>query len=342
VIVDSTVRHFARRCLSYQAGVSVGSVGGVVAHNDVSGGPHVGARTVTNDGLFEFNVVHDTVLAACDMAAFYVGAADWSVWNTSIRNNLFYRNGFAAAGCNDQSGSDVGDVYLDNAQSGVAISGNVHFSPVPPYNFSYLAHARVTYAHIINGGSRVVASNSLVLDANISFFQSCDALGSMFASACDPARSYLSGMRAMQWDTGVYAARYPELAALQDACGASAAACAASASCPAAPYGVAFAASANVNVSVLTRLGKNATVFDPAHFNFTDLWQGEDPLFAAGSPAAARATLNFQLADDSPVYAAIPGFRRIPMECFGPFACSDAPAAYPRAANILPQAYGRH
>jgi len=312
----------------------VGSVGGVVAHNEVSGGPHVGANTVTNDGLFEFNVVHDTVLAACDMAAFYTGARDYSVWNTTIRSNFFYRNGFSAAGCNDQSGRDVGDIYLDEAQSGVAISGNVHFSPVPPYNFSYLQQARVTYAHIINGGSHVTASNSLVVDANVSFFQSCTGLHNFFADACDPAGSLLAGMRAMQWDTGVYAARYPALAALHGACEPTVAACAADAACPAAPYGGAFASSASVNVSVVTLLGVNASVFDPARMNFTGLWEGLDPRFAAGSPAAARAALNFQLVDDSPVYAALPGFRRIPMECFGPFACSGEPAPYPRAATM--------
>ena len=332
VVVDTVAQHFGRCCLSYLGGISVGSVGGVVAHCEVSGGPHVGARTLTNDGLFEYNVVHDTVLAACDMAAFYVGAKDWSVWNTSVRYNLFYRNGHAAAGCNDQSGRDVGDVYLDEAQSGVAISSNVHFSPVPPYNFSYLAHARVTYAHIVNGGSHVAASNSLVLDANISYFQSCSSLGRGFASACDPAGSCLAGMHAMHWNSGVYAQRYPELAALQGACEATAAGCAADATCPAAPFAGVYAASANVNVSVLTLLGQNASVFDPGHFNFSGLWQGMDPGFQAGSPAQARDTLNFQLAEDSPVYAAIPGFQRIPMECFGPWACSGEPAPYPRAA----------
>ena len=341
VVVDTTVQHFGRRCLSYQGGILMGSVGGVVAHNEVSGGPHVGARTATNDGLFEYNIVHDTVLAACDMAAFYSGANDWSVWNTTIRYNLFYRNGFAAAGCNDQSGRDVGDVYLDEGQSGVAVNSNVHFTPVPPYNFSYLAHGRVTYAHIVNSGSHVAASNSLVLDANISYFQSCSGLGRTFPSACDPAGPRLGGMHAMHWNTGVYAAHYPELAALQGACDATAAECAADATCPAAPFAGAFAASANVNVSVLTQLGVNASVFDPTHFNFSALWQGLDPHFAAGSPAAARATLNFQLADDSPVYAAIPGFLRIPMECFGPWACSSAPEAYPRAANMDVQSRGR-
>jgi len=334
VVVDTTVQHFGRRCLSYQGGISVGSVGGVVAHCEVSGGPHVGARTITNDGLFEHNVVHDTVLAACDMAAFYAGAKDWSVWNSTVRYNLFYRNGHAAAGCNDQSGSDVGDVYLDEAQSGVAVSSNVHFTPTPPYNFSYLAHGRVTYAHIVNGGSHVAASNSLVLDANVSYFQSCSTLGRMFESSCDPAGGCLRGMHAMHWNTGVYAERYPELAALQGACEATAAGCAADATCPAAPFAGVFAASANVNVSVLTLLGQNASVFSPAHFNFTGLWQGMDPGFEAGSPAAARDTLNFQLAEDSPVYAAIPGFQRIPMECFGPWACSWEPAAYPRAARM--------
>jgi hypothetical protein len=340
VVVDSTVQHFGRRCLSYEGGISVGSVGGVVAHNDVSGGPHVGARTETNDGLFEFNVVHDTVLAACDMAAFYVGAPDWSVWNTTIRFNLFYRNGFAAAGCNAQSGRDVADIYFDVTQSGADISSNVHFTPTPPYNFSYLQHARVTYAHLINGGSHVAVSNSLVLDANISFYQSCDALGRVFATACNPAGSHLLGMHAMRWNTGVFAARYPALAALQGACDASGAACAADPSCPAAPFGGAFASSATVNVSVVTLLGVNASVFDPRHFNFSGLWAGLDPRFAAGSPAKARETLSFQLEDDSPVYAAVPGFRRIPMECFGPRACSGEPAPYPRAAALELQLLG--
>ena len=336
VVVDSTVRYFGRRCLSYEGGISVGSVGGVVAHNDVSGGPHVGARTITNDGLFEYNVVHDTVLAACDMAAFYVGADDWSVWNTTVRHNFFYRNGFAPAGCNDQSGRDLGDIYLDEVQSGAAIYSNVHYTPIPPYNFSYLAHARVTYAHIINGGSHVTATNSLVLDANISYFQSISQLGNSqyFSTVCDPAGTHLKGMHDMAWNTGVYKVRYPELAALQGACDATAAACAADASCPAAPYGDVFASSANVNVSVLTLLGHNASVFDPWHFNFSFLWQGMDPLFVAGSPAAARASLNFQLADDSPVYAAIPGFQRIPMECFGPWVCVNSSAPYPRAATL--------
>ena len=340
VVVDTTARHFGRRCMSYVAGISVWSVGGVVAHSEVSGGPHLGAHTVTNDGLFEFNIVHDTVLAACDMGAFYNGANDWSVWNTTIRYNFFYRNGHAAAGCNDQSGHGVGDVYLDIAQSGVVVSSNVHFTPVPPYNASHLTQRRTTYAHIINGGSHVAASNSLILDANISYFQSCTGLAHFFASACSPTGTCLGGMHAMHWNTGVYAARYPELAALAGACDATAAACAADAACPAAPTAGAFAASANVNVSVLTVLGQNASVFDPAHFNFTGLWQGLDPHFVAGSPEAARATLSFQLAEDSPVYAAIPGFRRIPMECMGPWACSSAPAAYPRAATLALQRSG--
>ena len=257
------------------------------------------------------------------------------MWNTTIRYNLFYRNGFAAAGCNDQSGHDVADIYLDEGQSGVTVSSNVHFSPVPPHNFSYLAHAREVYAHVFNGGSHVSVTNSLILDANVSFFQSCSALNPrVFSSACDPAGSRLTGMRAMHWNEGVYAAHYPELAALQGACDATPAACAADDSCPAAPFSNTFASCASVNVSILTQLGENATVFNPSNFNFTGLWQGMDPKFAAGSPAAARATLNFQLADDSPVYAAIPGFRRIPMECFGPYACSGEPAAYPRAATI--------
>lgn len=73
VVVDCTVTHVGRRCLSYQGGITVDSIGAVVAHNAVSGTPHIGANVGTNDGLFEFNVLTDTVLAACDMGAFYTG-----------------------------------------------------------------------------------------------------------------------------------------------------------------------------------------------------------------------------------------------------------------------------
>jgi hypothetical protein len=212
----------------------------------------------------------------------------------------------------------------------------VHWSPIPPYNFSYLTSSRITYANIMNGGSHLAVTNALVVDANVSWTNPIAGMDdACFAGWCAPNGTRLAGMRAMAWDTGVYAAAYPALAALQAGCDSGPEACGRDPSCPAAPWGGAFAATANVNVSTVTTTGRgNATRWDPAGFNFTGQFvvaASEGAGFVAADP---RGSLNFQLRDDSPVYAALPGFTRIPMECFGPWACADVPTPYPRAATI--------
>jgi len=89
-----------------------------------------------------------------------------------------------------------------------------------------------------------------------------------------------------------------------------------------------------VNVTQPVVLAENASVFDPSNFNISGQWTGLDPGFAAGSPAAARASMDFQLAADSPVYAALPRFQRIPTECMGPYACPNLTVPYPRAFTL--------
>lgn len=333
VAVDSSVRHFGRLCLSYQGGITMGSIGGVIAHCDIGGGPHLGTNVQSNDGLLEYSKVHDTVLAACDMGAFYTGAQDWSVWNATVRYSFFYRNGYATTGCSDVSGNDVAAIYFDEAQSGYAAYSNVIYAPMAGWNFSYLSHPRETYAHLYNGGVSTQSWNSLVIDANISYFQSEWSLTEDgYANNCAVNSSRLQGMRAMRWNTGVYAAHYPSLAALQDGCDADLPACAADPTCPGAPYNSGYSTAVNVNVTgQVLKYGVNASVFDPSRFNTTGQWDGADPGFEAGSPAAARATLNFQLLDTSPAYAM--GFTKIPMQCFGPYACEEEQRPYPRAKD---------
>lgn len=332
-VADCRVSMVGRRCMSYAGAIGGSVIGSVIAHNDVSITPHIGMGNTANDALIEYNVIHDTVLAACDMGAVYDGAADWSVWNTTVRYNFFYRNGFSEVGCNMQSGSDVADIYFDEAMAGASAYGNVHWMPVPSVPFSYLAKKRVTYAHILNGGTHTSVRNSIVVDANISATESGDALASdFFPVCCAPNGTHIAGMIAMHWNTGVYAERYPALAALAAACDATPLECAGNPACPAAPYNVSYALSANVNVTTVLEMGRGANgTWPESRVNTTGTWEGGDPGWVVPDP---RAALNFQLADDSPLYAL--GFARIPMECFGPDACvqpEGAGAAYPRAAH---------
>jgi hypothetical protein len=333
-LVDNTVAYVGRRCLAYSPALSVGGVGAVIAHNRVSFTPHMGMTAGVNNALVEYNVVTDCVLAACDMGALYEGATDWSVRGGVVRYNLFARNGFSGTGCNMQSGSDVADVYVDSAMSGVASYGNVHWSPLPVNDGPrYISKARETYSYIYNGGTGVSAENALILDANISFTQSCDTLRGMFTQACNASDSRIAGMLAMKYNTGVYAEAYPDLARLQAGCEATPAACAVDPTCPAAPYGTVFATSAIVNSSAGVVIKYNGTGFPATAANITNLFTANttDGLgFVSSDP---RGTLNFQLQNDSVIYSAVPGFQRIPMECFGPFACDGIERPYPRASR---------
>jgi hypothetical protein len=137
-------------------------------------------------------------------------------------------------------------------------------------------------------------------------------------------------MLAMDWNTGLYAQRYPALAAQKASCDASPADCAADPACPAAPYSVSYVLHANVNVTDVLEMGKDNTLWPASRVNTSANWVGMDPGFVDADP---RSTLNFQLKDDSPLYAL--GFVRIPMECFGPDVCVGRRegALYPRAAH---------
>ena len=130
--------------------------------------------------------------------------------------------------------------------------------------------------------------------------------------------SYLEDLRAVNWDApgSLFAARYPDLARLRgDWPAGGAAACALDEDCGPSPARNVFATNVIVNATELFTPPPPPFATTP-FFNFSDNFQtAGDPGFVAG--AQARAMLDFQLRDDSPVYS-VTGFQRIPMECFGP------------------------
>jgi len=206
----------------------------------------------------------------------------------------------------------------------VLIESNVIYHPRPAgtdltCDFCKPLSEMVSYAVFEDGTREAVKRNNIIVlndvaggapGSNVSFNGGAGVTWD--AAQQGNASAYLERLRDVRWSTGLYAVRYPALAALHDYWPAGgAAACALDAACGAAPFG--FELSTNVLVGAASVLTPPPPPrFNPASFNVSNNYAADDPGFAR---ADARAALDFQLRDDSPAYAR--GFARIPMECFG-------------------------
>jgi hypothetical protein len=179
----------------------------------------------------------------------------------------------------------------------------------------------VSYGFFMDGTRESSVRNNIwVLDgANFSFN---GAAGLVWDKAQQGDNSsYLQELRDVAWNApGSPFARYgPGLTRLRgDWPAGGAVACSLDEDCGPSPARNVFHANVIVNATAL--FTGPPPPFDAApFFNFSANYEtAGDPGFAAGSGAAARQGLNFQLREDSPVYAAGIGFQRIPTECFGP------------------------
>lgn len=311
LIQHSTITWFELACFTYNPGVLI-DTGGVVLSNEVAHSPHAGLMLSGNDVLLRYNIIHDTVLNTFDNAALYWFPVDWTKWNVTVDANFWYLNGWKAATTNQNTNPLRASVYMDNAGAGLTVSRNVIWMPTPVFpSCKYCTSAAFTGIGIMNDGGRSSKLvNNIVVDTNGTFNGGgmlwWDKRGQNNNSA------YYDEMRAVHWDSGLYAERYPDLALLHDYYTSE---CADDVLCPAAPWNNSFAVNVLVNCSQVLMQNLPAS-FPPSRFNLTLNLLNEDPHFVEADP---RGTLNFQLRDDSPAYAL--GFTRIPMECFGPWKC---------------------
>ncbi len=117
-VVNNRIQDFARVVRVYAAAVDVGfqygkpAVGVRVAHNAVSGSPHVGMLWKDYDHVFEYNDISDYCQFSDDMGGIYTFASNY-VSNTTIRYNYLHD-------------SDHGEgVYFDSDHINATVYGNV-------------------------------------------------------------------------------------------------------------------------------------------------------------------------------------------------------------------------
>jgi hypothetical protein len=315
IILNSNVTRFQQRCFTYEPGVTI-DTGGEILHNEISHSPHAGLSLSGNDVKIRWNIVHHTVQDTFDSAALYWFPGDWSKFGVEVTDNLWYLNGEHSSTTNRNTQPFRASVYMDNAGGGLLVERNVIWQP-PMTSILCRLCTDIAYFSVGINNDGGIASNftsNIIIDVNGTYnsggMLTWDVSGQINSS------SYFNGLRAVQWNKGIYAQAYPDLA-LRDDYFISRANCSSDWHCPSAPWNNSFTSNVLVNASGVARFPPSDTLFNSSNFNISFNLVNEDPHFVSSDP---RGTLNFQLRDDSPAY--LLGFQKIHMECFGLWKCS--------------------
>ncbi|WP_138223254.1 right-handed parallel beta-helix repeat-containing protein [Nibricoccus aquaticus] len=287
VVTDCRIHDFNRRNKMSASGVIVDGCGNRVVHNEIFNADLQGIYVRGNEHVFEFNHIHHVAQNSNDASAWYLGR------DPSDRGNVVRWNFFHDVGRPDRKWT-MG-VYCDDATADVLVEGNV---------FYRAASFGSVYT---NGGQDIVVRNNLFIEGYGPAYQ----LKSMWYDFALESIPYYFGekglyTRRLTRDVDIkqppYSDRYPLLKNWLD----------------------------------LMPDGKTYYGMRPARnvFDRNVLVKYEETFRMVGKYAATEfgdnfitqkdpgfvdaAKLNFRLKDDSVVYQALPGFKRIPFEKIGP------------------------
>jgi len=143
-VENNHIHHFGRIYRTYTPAVYIRGVGNYIGHNLLHDAPHNAILLDGNDHVIEFNEIHHVCLEADDVGAFYMGR-DWTSRGTIIRHNYFHH----IQGAEETRAMTV---YLDDAASGVSITGNIFY--------------RADRAIFIHGGRDNLVENNVFVDCS--------------------------------------------------------------------------------------------------------------------------------------------------------------------------------
>lgn len=187
-VTDCRIRRFSRTCRTYRPAVKVAGIGQRVAHNLIHHAPHCGILLSGNEHLIELNELHHLCYETGDVGAFYMGR-DWTARGTRIRHNFFHHvSGPGRYGANG--------VYLDDAASGITVTGNVFY--------------KVTKAAFIGGGRDNLVANNIFADCEPAIHVDARGLGWM-ADSTRHTGTLNRRLRKMPYERPPWSERYPEL-----------------------------------------------------------------------------------------------------------------------------------
>jgi len=190
---NSELYDWGRWVQTSKMAVQMEGVGQIISHNEMHDAPHQAIWFLGNAHLIEYNDIYNVCHSTADAGAIYSGR-DWGFRGTQIRYNFIHD-------CHSPLSSwQVFGIYLDDAVSGIAVYGNIVYD--------------VGGFGTFNGGGRDnIWTNNLIVDCyggqradrrGVDIAESSDLLGRLNAGAGG------AGL----WKTGVWAQKYPKLAAI--------------------------------------------------------------------------------------------------------------------------------
>ena len=192
------IHHFARWDRMYRPGVLMTGVGLRAAHNLIHHAPHSGIVYGGQEHRFEYNEIHNVCYEAHDCGAIY-GGRSWAMRGDIMQYNYIHH----LAG---KDGGSCNGIYLDDANSGTTVRGNVFHQTMRPV--------------FIGGGRDHLVENNIFIDCPQAFHLDARyAPGNWAARYGDPridkARKtgVLNGVRFRE---PPYRTRYPKLASMLD------------------------------------------------------------------------------------------------------------------------------
>jgi hypothetical protein len=206
---DSEIARWGRWERTYRSAVRVDGCGQIVEHNDLHENPHSAIRFAGNEHRLRYNRIWNVTNATNDAGVIYTGR-DWGYRGTEISNNFIHHVESIFGGSHG--------IYLDDAASGIQVTGNVLY--------------RIRGLATFNGGGRDnVFANNVIVDAigTHSADRRARTSNYNFASNGKPDSWNLLGrinvvyetysqdypnVQDIDYQSGVWASRYPALAAI--------------------------------------------------------------------------------------------------------------------------------
>lgn len=192
------IHHFARWDRMYRPGILMTGAGLRASHNLIHHGPHSGIVYGGPLHRFDHNEIHNVCQESHDCGAIY-GGRSWCMRGAVFEHNYLHHLW-------GKDGGPCNGIYLDDANSGATVRGNVFYCALRPV--------------FVGGGRDILVENNIFIDCAQAFHMDARyAPGNWAAQYGDPrlddARKtgVLNGIRFME---PPYSERFPELARMLD------------------------------------------------------------------------------------------------------------------------------
>ena len=227
--------------------MKVDGVGNEITNNLLYSAPHHALEPNGNDMVLKGNVLHHFSCDAFDNGGVYWAPDDWTDWNYTISHNVLFLGVHKKVGCNEETSCTRAGVYPDDGSVGGVIESNTFWLPKPKYPGSSVNKHFIDvnqWGNMINGGRNWNVTNNVIVDLPAVYQTGAGITWNVDMQ--DQTSDYYGQMKAEKWNKGIYAQKYPELAALEDKFG-SLKKCAETKACPAAPFANYYSYNVGVN-----------------------------------------------------------------------------------------------